>query len=243
MSNGEKEILRVRATLENIKKSYAKISKLYPIAEGTFEKGLRARGLKLLSVQDGEEVLEIGVGTGFSLVEIAKAVGEKGKAYGLDITPQMLEITGERIGKTGLANRVELQEADARNMPYEDNKFDAVYIASTLELFDTPDISRVLKEIKRVLKPNGRLCVGSLTKEGREGSLFLRFYEWLHQKVPKYASCRPIYVEKSVEDAGYEITKTDEFVIAKLVPWKLVVARPLPASNNAPRRLSLESAH
>lgn len=236
MSNSEKEILRVRATLENIKKSYAKISKLYAIVESTFEKGLRVRGLKLLSVQEGEEVLEIGIGTGFSLVEIAKAVGEKGKAYGLDITPQMMEMTRERIEKTGLANRVELQEADARNMPYEDDKFDAVYIASTLELFDTPDIPRVLMEIKRVLKPSGRLCVASLTKEGREGSLFLRFYEWLHQKVPKYASCRPIYVEKSVEDARYEITNTEEFVIAKLVPWKLIMARPLPALNNAPSR-------
>jgi len=229
MSNGEKTILRVQATLENIKKSYAKISKLYAIVEGTFEKGVRVRGLKLLSVREGEEVLEIGIGTGFSLVEIAKAVGEKGKAYGLDITPQMLEMTRERVEKTGLANRVELQEADARNMPYQDARFDAVYTASTLELFDTPDIPRVLKEIKRVLKPSGRLCVASLTKEGREGSLFLRFYEWLHQKVPKYASCMPIYVKKSIEDAEYEIIKTDEFVIAKLVPWKLLVARPLPA--------------
>jgi len=124
-------------------------------------------------------------------------------------------------------------------MPYEDDKFDAVYIASTLELFDTPDIPRVLMEIKRVLKPSGRLCVASLTKEGREGSLFLRFYEWLHQRVPKYASCRPIYVRKSVEDTGYEITNTDEFVIAKLVPWKLLVARVLPALNNAPSKLFL----
>ncbi len=226
MVKSEKEVLRVRTSLEDIKKSYGALSRFYAIIEGIFEKGLRQRGLQLLSVTPGVVVLEVGVGTGYSLEEIANSVGDSGKACGLDITPQMLEITRKRLKRTGLIDRVELYEGDARSMPYEDRKFDAVYTACTLELFDTPDIPMVLREIKRVLKPGGRLGVASLTKEGREGSLFIRFYEWLHQKVPKYASCRPIYVEKSVGEAGYEIIKTDEFVIAKLVPWKLLVARP-----------------
>ncbi len=226
MINNEKKILGVPASPEDIKKSYGILSRSYAIIEGIFEKGLRRKGLQLLSVKSGEVVLEVGVGTGYSLKEIAKAVGGNGKVYGIDITPQMLEITRKRLKKAGLMERVELYEGDARSMPYEDSKFDAVYMASTLELFDTPDIPRVLNEIKRVLKPGGRLAVASLTKEGREGSLFIRFYEWLHQKVPKYASCRPIYVEKSVEEAGYEIIKTDEFVIAKLFSCKLLVARP-----------------
>ncbi|HEX77625.1 MAG TPA: methyltransferase domain-containing protein [Dehalococcoidia bacterium] len=75
------------------------------------------------------------------------------------------------------------------------SKLYAIYMASTLELFDTPDIPRVLQEIKRVLKPRGRLVVASMSREGHENSKFLRFYEWLHQRFPRYASCRPIYVE------------------------------------------------
>ena len=224
--NNQKKTLGVPVSLEDIRKSYGVVSRFYAVAEGIFEKGLRQKGLQLLSVTPGEVVLEIGFGTGYSLKEIANSVGENGRAYGIDITPQMLEITRKRLRKAGLTDRVELYEGDAKSMPYQDNKFDAVYMASTLELFDTPDIPRVLKEIKRVLKSSGRLGIASLTKEGREGSLFLRFYEWLHQKIPKYANCRPIYVEKLVADAGYEITKTDEFVILKLVPWKLLVARP-----------------
>ena len=225
-SSNQKKTLGVPVSLEDIRKSYGVVSRFYAVAEGIFEKGLRQKGLQLLSVTPGEVVLEIGFGTGYSLKEIANSVGENGRAYGIDITPQMLEITRKRLRKAGLTDRVELYEGDAKSMPYQDNKFDAVYMASTLELFDTPDIPRVLKEIKRVLKPGGRLGIASLTKEGREGSLFLRFYEWLHQKIPKYANCRPIYVEKLVADAGYEITKTGEFVILKLVPWKLLVARP-----------------
>ncbi len=225
-SSNQKKTLGVPVSLGDIRKSYGVVSRFYAVAEGIFEKGLRQKGLQLLSVTPGEVVLEIGFGTGYSLKEIANSVGENGRAYGIDITPQMLEITRKRLRKAGLTDRVELYEGDAKSIPSQDNKFDAVYMASTLELFDTPDIPRVLNEIKRVLKPGGRLGIASLTKEGREGSLFLRFYEWLHQKIPKYANCRPIYVEKLVADAGYEITKTGEFVILKLVPWKLLVARP-----------------
>ena len=226
MGKGGQEVLRVRASREDIRKSYRLTSRLYAIFEGIFEKGLRRRGLELLAITPGEEVLEIGIGAGYSLKEIADSVGDTGKACGIDITPQMLEITRKRLEKAGLTDRVELCEGDARNMPYEDRKFDAVYMASTLELFDTPDIPRVLEEIKRVLKPGGRLGVASLSRESREGSLFIRIYEWLHQKMPRYASCRPIYVEKSIEEAGFQISKSEDFILYRIVPWKIVVATP-----------------
>ena len=227
MINNQAEILGVPVRSEDIKKSYGVMSRFYALAEGIFEKGLRRKGLHLLSVTPGEVVLEVGVGTGYSLKEIANFVGENGKAHGIDVTPQMLELTRKRLKKAGFMDRVELYEGDARRMPYQNGKFDAVYMASTLELFDTPDIPVVLNEVKKVLKPSGRLGVASLTKEGREGSLFIRFYEWLHQKIPKYANCRPIYVEKLIEDAGYQITKTEEFILLKIAAWRIVVAKPL----------------
>jgi len=218
-----KEILRVKATKEAIEESYGKISKFYATAEGIFEKGLRKKGLEFLSIQEGEMVLEIGFGTGFTLCELAKSVGETGKAYGIDVTPEMVEITRKRLEKEGLIDRVEIYEGDARNMPLEDNVFDAVYMASTLELFDTPNIPKVLREIKRVLKPSGRLVAVSMSKEGHENSLFLKFYEWLHKKIPKYASCRPIYVEDLIREAGYKIVKAEEFMLVKLIPVKIAL--------------------
>jgi demethylmenaquinone methyltransferase/2-methoxy-6-polyprenyl-1,4-benzoquinol methylase len=227
MINNQGEMLGVPVRSEDIKKSYGVMSRFYALAEGIFEKGLRRKGLHLLSVRPNEVVLEVGVGTGYSLKEIANFVGEKGKAHGIDVTPQMLELTRKRLKKAGFMDRVELYEGDARRMPYQNGKFDAVYMASTLELFDTSDIPVVLNEVKRILKPSGRLGVASLSREGKEGSLFIRFYEWLHQKVPKYANCRPIYLEKLLEDAGYQITKTEEFVLLKIVPWRIVVAKPL----------------
>lgn len=218
-----KEILRVKG---DIKATYAKLSRVYATLEGRFERKLRERGLKLLDVQEGETVLEIGFGTGHSLVELAKRVGETGKAYGIDVTPEMVGLARKRLEKEGLAKRVELYQGDAREMPYENKRFDAVYSASTLELFDTPDIPRVLAEIKRVLKPGGRLGIISMPREGHEDSMVLRFYEWIHRTFPKYASCRPIYVEDSVRDAGFEIMEVEEMMMARLFPMKIVMAKP-----------------
>lgn len=219
----KKETLRVKG---EIKETYAKLSKIYATLEGIFEKKLRERGLGYLDIQKGETVLEIGFGTGFTLVEIAKSVGETGKAYAIDVTPEMVELARQRLEREGLTRRVELSEGDARNMPYEDNMFDAVYMAAVLELFDTPDIPKVLKEIKRVLKSDGRLGVISIPKEGYENSRVLRLYEWVHRKFPKYASCRPIYVEDSLREAGYNVIRTHEMLLAKLFPMKIVVAKP-----------------
>ena len=231
MAGKKRSISRVTASSQEIKQAYGTLSRFYAVVEGIFEKGLRKRGLKLLAVKPGEVVLEIGFGTGYSLKEIASSVGENGKAHGIDITPQMIKTAANRLKRAGLGPRAELVEGDARKMPYPDDEFDAVYIADTLELFDTPDIPKVLREIKRVLKESGRLAVTSLSRQGKEGSLFVRFYEWLHRTWPKYINCRPIYVAEAIKDAGYEITRTESFSMAGLIPYELVLAKPKRGGN------------
>jgi demethylmenaquinone methyltransferase/2-methoxy-6-polyprenyl-1,4-benzoquinol methylase len=202
------------------------VNKFYGLQEGTFEKGLRQRGLEFLAVKESEIILKIGAGAGFSLREIARWVGVTGKVHGTDITSEMLKRTEKRLRKAGLQERLVLTKGDARAMPYQDNMFDTMYMTATLELFDTPDIPRVLGEIKRVLKPGGRLVVASLSKEGRESFWFVSLYEWLHRKFPKYASCRLIYVEQAIKNTGFNITRSEECMIVRLVPMRLVLARP-----------------
>lgn len=218
------EIPRVTATPEEIRKSYGKMSRFYAVLECVFEKRMREQGVEDLSIEQGERVLEVGVGTGFALREISRKVGPEGKAYGIDITPEMLQRTEKRLRRADMADRAALYKGDARSMPFPDNTFDAVYMAGTLELFDTPDIPRVLSEAKRVLKPGGRLGVNSISQEGDRQNLFLKIYEWLHRKFPAYASCRPIYVEKSIRDAGFNIFHSRDYRLTKLVPMKLVIA-------------------
>lgn len=89
-------------------------------------------------------------------------------------------------------------------MPYRDQQFNAVLISLVPELFDTPEIPHLLAEIERVLRQGGRLSVVGLSKEDGDSHL-LKLYEWLHTKLPQIVDCRPIYVEQSLKDAGFEI--------------------------------------
>ena len=186
-----KEILRVYRTKEQAKRTYDKISRIYDLITGPFERKFRDMGLNQLDVKEGETVLEIGFGTGHCLEEMAKRVGENGKAYGIDISSRMLDITRKRMEKKRLADTVELYCGDAMSMPYEDNMFDVVFMSFTLELFDTPEIPPVLKETKRVLKSKGRLGVVSMSKEDGE-SWLLKVYRWIHKNFPAMVDCRPI---------------------------------------------------
>jgi len=125
-----------------------------------FEKKYRNMALERFNIERGETVLEISFGTGHCLKHIAELVGVSGKVYGIDISSGMLGVSKQRLEETGLWDRVELYCGDASKMPYEDNKFDAVFMSFTLELFDTPEIPKVLGEIKRVLEPKGRIWCG-----------------------------------------------------------------------------------
>jgi len=83
---------------------------------------------------------------------------------------------------------------------------DAVFMSFTLELFDTPEIPKVLSECKRVLKKAGRIVVVGMSKEGKHEPL-IGVFEWAHKHFPNYIDCRPIYVRQALEKADFQILK------------------------------------
>jgi demethylmenaquinone methyltransferase/2-methoxy-6-polyprenyl-1,4-benzoquinol methylase len=99
---------------------------------------------------------------------------------------------------------VDLHCGDATNLPYKTETFDAVFSSFTLELFDTPEIPLVLNECWRVLKHQGRICIVSLSKYGKQNSM-MKLYEWAHVKFPDIIDCRPIIVQQALMKAGFEI--------------------------------------
>jgi demethylmenaquinone methyltransferase/2-methoxy-6-polyprenyl-1,4-benzoquinol methylase len=216
------DVLPVPRTKEEAKGFYDSISKVYDLLTWAFERKYANMALSHLSIKGGENVLEIGFGTGHCLKRIAESVGQRGKAYGVDISTGMLEVTKRRLEKAGLGDRVELYRGDAATLPYGDNTFDAVFLSFTLELFDTPEIPKVLKEIKRVLKPNGRLGAASMSRDNSK-SVMLRLYEWVHRKWPKYADCRPVYLEVSLREVGFKIRKKEKVRLFGL-PGEIIVA-------------------
>ena len=198
------------------------MSRSYDLFAGAFEKRLRDLALERLGIAIGEAVLEIGFGTGHSLQQIAEAVGDEGRVCGVDLSAGMLEVSQRRLAQAGMSDRVELHCGDATHLPYADETLDAVFMSFTLELFDTPEIPVVLGEIKRVLKPGGRLGVVSLSR-GDGTPLILQLYEWLHRRLPQVIDCRPIYVERALLEAGFRIGHTE---IENLwgVPARIVVS-------------------
>lgn len=198
-------ISRVNRSKEDARASYNKLSRWYDVIAGSTEKKYRDWGLEKLFAQPGEKILEIGFGTGHCLVSLARAVGSSGRVTGLDISDGMLAIARQRLQSEGLAERADLHLGDAAKLDFiEAGTLDGVFMSFTLELFDNPEIPRVLQEIHRILKPGGRLAIVSMTKTNPPG-VAVRMYEWFHEKMPNYADCRPIFARQSIEQSGFAI--------------------------------------
>lgn len=197
-------ISRVQRSREEAQASYNRISRWYDLLQGHWEKAPRETGLRLLDLAPGEQVLEVGFGTGHGLVAMAQAVGDGGFVVGVDLAQAMVAHARKLLRSRELDERVSLVCGDALNLPLATASFDAAYQSFALELFDTPEIPLVLAEFRRVLRPGGRIAVVALTKEGKP-SRAVRLYEWGHEHFPRLLDCRPIYVQRSLEAAGFAV--------------------------------------
>jgi ubiquinone/menaquinone biosynthesis C-methylase UbiE len=185
--------------------SYNRMSRFYGFLSAGSEKRFVKAALEgFLKPAEGERILEPGFGSGQVLAAIAEAVGEEGRAYGIDISDGMVEVTSGRLRRKGLEGRVELTRGDAAAMPYEDDFFDGIFMSFTLELFNAPEIPQVLSECRRVLKPGGRICLASMSDQGKHG-MMMKLYMWSHRKFPHFVDCRPIFARGFIEDAGFEL--------------------------------------
>lgn len=119
----------------------------------------RKRLRAILEPQPGERVLEVGPGTGYYTLDMAGWLGPTGRVDIFDLQREMLDHTLRRAGDRGVSNVVATQ-GDARRLPYPDESFDAAYL--TLVLGEIPDQDIALAELRRVLRPGGRLVVGEL---------------------------------------------------------------------------------
>ncbi len=200
----EQSIARVLQTKEETRAFYNKIAKVYDLLAERSEQPMRESAVQMLAPAPGERLLEIGFGTGHVLVELAKAVGPAGRVVGIDISENMLAQTRELLEREGLAERVILDRGDAADLPYAPDSFDGIFMCFTLELFDTPQIPRVLEQCRRVLQPGGRIVVAAASKETKHGFV-VRAYEWTHQHFPNLLDCRPIYVRRSLQAQGFAI--------------------------------------
>jgi ubiquinone/menaquinone biosynthesis C-methylase UbiE len=119
----------------------------------------RERLREILEPAPGERLLEVGPGTGYYTLQVAEWIGPDGQLDIFDLQQEMLDHTIHRATERGLTN-IRATQGDAQQLPYPDATFDAAYLVAVLG--EIPDQLVALRELRRVLKPTGRLVTGEL---------------------------------------------------------------------------------
>jgi ubiquinone/menaquinone biosynthesis C-methylase UbiE len=119
----------------------------------------RARLREALAPSAGERILEVGPGTGYYTLAVAEMLGRGGSLEIFDLQQPMLDQTIKAAREHGLDNVIATR-GDARSLPYAEDRFDGAFLVTVLG--EIPDQDAALRELRRVLKPGGRLIVGEL---------------------------------------------------------------------------------
>jgi len=156
---GQESLWRDTATVD-AERARDLAARLERRAKAADEIAARNAYLDLLAIAGGERVLDVGRGSGAVTREIARRIGSRGVAVGLDPSPALLAVARELAKEAGVGDRIEFREGDALRVPLPDGSFDAVVCVTVLS--HVPRGEAAIPEFIRVLRPGGRLGVFDL---------------------------------------------------------------------------------
>lgn len=194
---------------ERIKKRYNRIANLYDLFEAPMEKMTFQKWREPLFKELKGKVLEIGVGTGKNI----EYYHDRIEVTGIDFSPKMLEKASEKANKLG--KNVSLMEMDAQNMSFPDHSFD--YIIATCVFCSVPDPIKGFQEVKRTLKPNGKvILIEHVRSEQKILGLIMDLMNPL--TVNLYGANINRRTEANIKEAGFEQIKVTNL-------WKDIVKK------------------
>jgi len=184
---------------------YGRIAPIYDAWAWLTETKARNRCLELAAIRDGEDVLEVAVGTGLAFAGILER-NPTGRNEGVDLTPGMLARAENRAARTGLRN-YRLSVGDARSLEFPGDSFDVLVNNYMFDLLPESDFLQVFEEFRRVLRPGGRLAVASMA-EGKKW--YNGVWDIVYRVNPALlGGCRAVSLLPWLERCGFVRARTE----------------------------------
>lgn len=199
--------------LEDIKRIYSGYSNIYDYIFKWFFTPRHQHVINSLNIRPNEHVLDVGVGTGLSLPLYPVHC----KVVGIDLSGDMLQKAWKKVRKYGLTN-VKLLEMDASRIAFEDNVFD--YVVAAFVISVVPDPVRVISEMKRVAKPDGRIVI--INHFQSQNRVVAKFEEWVSPICMRLGWHSDVDLEDLVARAHLEVDAKSQ--LSKIDLWKVVYA-------------------
>jgi ubiquinone/menaquinone biosynthesis C-methylase UbiE len=196
-------MIREKDRVELNKKKWDRRSENYDEKRFDYFRFMQKRVLYLARIKDNQHFLDIGCGTGWAVRYAAGRVKEDGKAYGIDISPGMIERA--KAGSARIQNAFFFQ-ADAEALPLDNDFFDVIICTNSFHHY--PDPKQVLTEVDRVLKPGGRIYIMDFTADGVISRMVDRAFRKREPEHVKFYSTREYRQLFSGADLKYVATKT-----------------------------------
>ena len=190
-----------RISQQKISVVYDAVAPLYDIWGMLTESKARDRALELADIRDGQNILEVAVGTGIAFQEIVHR-NPSGKNTGIDLSPGMIRKARHRLLNTNLKN-FKLEIGSAFHLNHSDNSIDLLVNNYMFDLIPFQDMDAIIREFKRVLKPDGKLILVNMTRGEKFGS---HIYERIYKLSPRLmGGCRGVALSEKLISNGFQI--------------------------------------
>ncbi len=214
-----KNALDARVSQNNIGAVYDRIAPIYDVWGKLTESHARDRAIELAEIKDGQNILEVAVGTGLAFYEIVKR-NPNGINTGIDLSQGMLKKAKNRVNTISGAN-YSLNVGTAFNLNVENESIDTLVNNYMFDLIPFKDMDKILVEFKRVLKKGGKLVLVNMTEGERFGS---KLYDFVYNISPKaMGGCRGVKLTERLQKHDFKV-EVREYFQQMLFPSEVILA-------------------
>ena len=208
-----------RVPQDEIGAVYDKLAVIYGLWGRLTESHARSQAIDLAAIKDGQNILEVAVGTGLAFYEMVKR-NPHGHNVGIDLSKGMLDKARKRLSELKGAHYV-LRIGTAFDLPMENESIDLLMNNYMFDLIPYADMDKVLEEFKRVFKKGGRLILVNMTEGERFGS---NLYDFIYRLSPRtMGGCRGIRLTEKLKQHGFTV-EVREYHQQMFFPSEIIVA-------------------